>query len=114
MKINLHIERVVLEGLPVRRLDAGRFRESLQAEVAGLFAAGAWPDAFANGAAMPHLHAADIRLQQGEQPIALAQRLARAVHSAIRAQIPRGRSASADIPRTARRPQRQPQRRGVQ
>jgi hypothetical protein len=83
MTINLNIERIVLEGLPVSRRNGELVANVLQTELTRLFAQHAIPASLESGAAVPVLRAGTI---DPGSPIAsqpLGQQIARAVHGSI-------------------------------
>ena len=86
MKINLHIERVVLDGLPVASHQRGLVRSALEAELTRLLGAGGLSPQLMSGGAVPYLPASSIELTRGERPAQLGQQIAGAVHSGIGAE----------------------------
>jgi hypothetical protein len=83
MKINLHIERLVLDGLPLNDAAAvAQLRAGLEAELARLIVAAA-PGLPPTGGAVPRLQAAPIHLSPAAKPARLGQQIAQAVHGAL-------------------------------
>lgn len=83
MKLEIHIERLVLEGLPVNSAGGHHVQRAVQAELARLLGeAGLAPELQAGGS-LPHLKSADIGMTRGDKPAELGQRIAQAVHGAI-------------------------------
>ena len=56
----LHIERLVLDGLPVTSAEGTRIREAVESELLKLFAAGQLSGEFARGGARPLVNAPQI------------------------------------------------------
>jgi len=95
--ISLHIERLVLDGLPLTAAQAVRMQASLERELARLIAHGgdvrAWPGA---GAAQPAVAAPVVRWD-ATRPYQLGHALARNVFTSLNGRAPqaagpRGRS----------------------
>jgi hypothetical protein len=83
MNVNLHIERLVLEGLPFTSRDAALVREAVQAELARLFdqrdaAAGSFADA-----ALPSMQGTPLRPPATETPPHFGAAIAQSVYGAI-------------------------------
>ncbi|MGK9169296.1 hypothetical protein KXR53_23480 [Inquilinus limosus] len=83
MRIELHIERLVLDGLPVTAAEGPRVRAAVEAELARLLAAGGLGRDLAAGGALPRLSAPPIHLGRGERPDAIGRAVARSVHAGI-------------------------------
>ena len=83
MNINVHIERLVLDGLPVTSSQGSLVQAAVEAELARLLTAeGLSADCLAGGA-MPSLRAGGIHLMKDSNPTQLGQQIARAVHVGI-------------------------------
>jgi len=96
MRIKLHIERLVLDGLPASGADGPRLRAAVEAELARLLATGGLSRELATGGAVPQLPAPAISVDRGEQPGALGRAVARSVHAGIggpRPATPSGRGS---------------------
>jgi hypothetical protein len=83
MRIDLHIERLVLDGLAVTAADAQRVRTAMEDEVTRLLAGGALNPAFATGGAVPRIAAPQISLGPRERPDGIGRAVARSVHRGI-------------------------------
>ncbi len=57
MKINVHIERLILEGLPVSSWQGSQIRSAVQKELTRLLLAGGLPDELRGGIALPGIQA---------------------------------------------------------
>jgi hypothetical protein len=83
MNIRLHIERLVLDGLPVGAHDGHLVQAAVEAELSRLLAAGFGPDAFGQGFAVPSVRADAVRLEAGTTPQEIGAQVAQAVHGGI-------------------------------
>jgi hypothetical protein len=80
VSVHLHIERLVLDGLPLRETDAGRVRAALEAELASLVASGALPH---TGYAIDRVRAEPLRLAASHDAAGTGRAIASSVHSAL-------------------------------
>ena len=80
MKINVHIERLILDGLPIARQQGPVIQEALETELKRLLVAEGELN-FASGA-MPRVAAPGIELMDNN-PVRLGEQVARAVHGGI-------------------------------
>lgn len=83
MNINLHIERLVLDGVPVTRSQGPLLQAAVEAELARLLAIDGLSPDLAAGGAHPHIKAGNIQLANNSNPNQLGQQIARAVHGGI-------------------------------
>jgi len=84
MKIEVHIERLVLEGLPVSGQDRGRVHAAVVTELSRLIRAqGIVPGLQAGGAAAS-VRADDMRVDRQPSPRRLGTQIARAVYGGLR------------------------------
>ena len=83
MNINLHIERLILDGLPITRANGLLVQAAIEAELARLFAVGGLSPDLASGGARPSLQAGSIQPASDGNPARLGQQIAQAVYSAI-------------------------------
>jgi hypothetical protein len=81
MRITLHIEHLVLDGLPAA--DGARLRAAVEGELARLLASGGLRPDLAAGGAVARLAAPPIRLDRGGRPDAIGRAVARSVHAGI-------------------------------
>jgi hypothetical protein len=80
--VHLHIERLVLDGLPVSHHQGALVQAAIETELTRLLAEGnlgALP-----GGAVPHLRAASIQLTHDSQPAHLGHQIAQAIHSGLK------------------------------
>lgn len=83
MRIDVHIERLVLEGLPVESRDAGAIRAAVEGELATLLAERGLARDLASAGAIPRVSAPRIHLASPTDPATLGRRIARSVHGGI-------------------------------
>jgi hypothetical protein len=83
VNFNLHIERLVLDGLPVSSLQGAAVRAALERELARAFAAGGVPAQWSTGGIVPRLPAPQFNLAPGERPDAIGRHIARSLHRGI-------------------------------
>jgi hypothetical protein len=83
MRIDVHIERLVLEGLPVTSVDGPRVRAAMEGEIGRLLGATGLSRSFATGGAVPHIKAPNISLSSRERPDAIGRAVARSVQRGI-------------------------------
>jgi hypothetical protein len=83
MKIILHIERLVIEGIPLSSREATRSGAEMSAEVTRLLAAEPVPSRLQIGGAMPHLAAPILTLGRDNVPEMIGKQIAQAVHRGL-------------------------------
>jgi len=83
MTINLHIERIILDGLPLEAHHGPIVRAAIEAELARLLAAQGLPPALHAGGALPALRAAPIAIADAATPDAIGQQIARSVYGGL-------------------------------
>ncbi len=83
VKIRVHIERLILDGLPVERRQGPLVRASVEQELRRLLAAGGLADRLRRGGALPEVRAGDVQLAGKSQPARLGQQIARSVYDGI-------------------------------
>jgi hypothetical protein len=83
VNINLHIERLILDGLPVSALQGPAVRAALERELARALAAGGLPGQWGMGGAVPRLPMQQFNLAPGERPDAIGRHIARSLHRGI-------------------------------
>jgi hypothetical protein len=82
MKINLHIERLVLDGVIISPGQRDLLQESVTTELAQLLNNGGLADNFAEGVSLPRLSTNGIQLT-GNNTILLGQQIAQSVYGGI-------------------------------
>jgi hypothetical protein len=83
MKINVRIERLILDGLPIERRDGAAVQAAVEAELTQLFNSGALSPALLSSSMVPALSAAAIELHDTVNPSGLGQQIAQAVHKSL-------------------------------
>ena len=83
MNVNVHIERLVLDGIDLPRYDRAALKASVSAELARLLADGGLSSSLRAGGAVPSLPAGGIQLAAQSEPTHLGQQIARAVYGGL-------------------------------
>jgi hypothetical protein len=83
MKIVLHIDRLVLDGLPVGGSDSPRLRRALTRELTRLLGDGGVAQGLSGGVAVPRVAAPRLSCAAREKPDALGRKIAHAVYAGI-------------------------------
>jgi len=83
MKINLHIERLVLDGLPLADGQGAIVRAAVEGELARLLGDGGITQSLQEGIAPPNLRTDVIALNAESSPTQVGQQIARAVHGGL-------------------------------
>jgi hypothetical protein len=83
VNIELHIERLILDGLQVEPRDRSRFQAAVEAELTGLLASEGLRSELLSGAAVRSLGGGEIRLTNQTTPSQLGTHIAKAVHHGI-------------------------------
>lgn len=83
MNINLHIDRLILDGLPIERHHGPLVKAAVEAELSRLLAADGLANSLMAGGAMPSVRAPGIQLASDSNPTRLGQQIGRAVYGGI-------------------------------
>jgi hypothetical protein len=83
MNINLHIERLILDGLPMEAGHGARVQAAVEAELARLLVEGGLARELQSGGALPSVRAGAIQLTAESNSVQLGQRIARSVYGGI-------------------------------
>jgi hypothetical protein len=83
MKMNVHIERLILNGLPATSAQGPQIGSAIQTELVRLLATEGLKDELRGGIAVPHIRAGVIQLGAENQPAKLGNSIAQAVHEGI-------------------------------
>ncbi len=83
MNVNLHIERLILDGLPVAHSQGALIKAAVEAELGRLFGEGGVSPELRSGGAFPSVRANSIHASGENSPSRLGQQIARAVYSGI-------------------------------
>jgi hypothetical protein len=83
MNINLHIERIILEGLPVAAGQGAAVQAAIEAELTRLLAENGLASHLMSGGATPRIAAGEVQSSDESSALQLGQQIARAVHEGI-------------------------------
>jgi hypothetical protein len=83
LRINVQIERLVLDGLPIEHHHGQLVKAAVEAELGRLLAADGLADSLMSGGAMPSTRTPGIRLASDGNPTQLGQHIGRAVYGGI-------------------------------
>jgi len=83
MNINLHIERLVLDGLNITPGNSHLLRSAVESELTRLLAAGGLSSALVSGSAMPHITGTGIQLNANDSLSDLGSKIAGSVYGGI-------------------------------
>ncbi len=83
MKLHVHIDRLVLEGLPVTSLHGPLIQQAVEKELARLLETHGLADELRQGGAVPRVAAGSVQFGKDQRPAGLGQGIARAVHQGI-------------------------------
>jgi hypothetical protein len=83
MKIVLHIERLILDGLPLERRDAPTVQAAIETELTRLLASGGLSPSLMSGGALPAAQGGAIQLTNESTPTQLGTQIAQAVHGGL-------------------------------
>jgi len=84
--VRLHIERLVLDGVPLRAGQSAKLRAAVEAELTRLLSAGSLAAGLAGGGAVPTIRTRDVSLADAGTPVepsVLGERIARSVYGGI-------------------------------
>jgi hypothetical protein len=82
MKVNLHIERLILNGLPIERAQGPLVKAALEVELTRLLAEGGLGAELTSGGAVPAIKADSIELIDGS-PTLMGRQIARSVYGGM-------------------------------
>lgn len=83
MSINLHIERLVLDGLPVTRHQGGQIKAAIEVELAQLLVTHGFASQLNSGYAVPALKANPINVSPQPNVEPLGTQIAQSVYHSI-------------------------------
>lgn len=83
MNIQLHIERLVLDGLPLTRREGALVQVAIETELARLLGTEGLSPALTGGGMTPHLAAPAVTYAPGGDPAALGAQIAHSVYGSI-------------------------------
>lgn len=83
MRINLHIERLVIEGLPLEQAHASLVQSAVQQELAQLLGSKGIAPALMTGGAMSQAQGSNLRVGRESSPRQLGTQIANSVHEGL-------------------------------
>jgi hypothetical protein len=83
MKLNIHIERLILDGLPLEKRHAPQVKATMEKELSRLLAAHGLGQEWRSGGAVPKLRASGIQLWSETQPSQLGRQIAGSAYSIV-------------------------------
>jgi hypothetical protein len=83
MNINLHIERLVLDGVNIAPDQRHLLQASVETELTRLLTAGGLSPSLAQGTALPRMSTSGIQLTGGNDPTQLGQQIAQSMYGGI-------------------------------
>jgi hypothetical protein len=83
LNINLHIERLVLDGLPVARHDAPLVQAAVEAELSRLLTARGLSPSLSQDGALPAVRGDSLQLASESSPSQLGTQIAQAVYGGL-------------------------------
>lgn len=83
MKIELHIERLTLDGIASGPSQGGRVAAAVKRELERLLRNGGIAANLAGGAALPKIAVPEIRVSRSERPDRIGKRIAQSLHKGI-------------------------------
>ncbi len=81
--INIHIDRIVLDGLSIPYHQQPLLKETVETELARLFTVNGLASGLQAGGAVSHISAGDIQLTDVNNPTDLGQQIASAVYEGL-------------------------------
>jgi hypothetical protein len=83
MKIDLHIERLILDGLPAHNTQGPHLGAAIQAELTRSLESHGLSPELRSGIALPHIQGGQFQLGNHPQPATVGRKIAQAVHQGI-------------------------------
>ena len=83
MNINLHIERLILDGLPLAPAQSAQVRSAVETELRCLLTAGGLHAGLQSGIALPSVRADALQLNADSHPTQIGRQIAQAVYGGI-------------------------------
>ena len=83
MNINLHIERLILDGLPIESKQGALVKQAVEVELTRLLEANGLSASLQAGGALRHLQANSIQLSSEKMPTQLGEQIAQSVYGSI-------------------------------
>lgn len=83
MNLNLHIERLILDGLPLGDGQGAQVQQAVERELTWLLMAGELQNAWQSGGNVHRLQTAGIQIAQETRPTRLGEQIAGAVYGGL-------------------------------
>jgi hypothetical protein len=83
MNINLHIERLVLDGLPLEQRQGPQLQAAVERELTRLLSSTSSSSAFVSSGSLATINAGAIHLAEDASPLGLGKQIASAVYDGI-------------------------------
>ena len=83
MNIRLHVERLVLDGLPVSSSQSPQVKAAVEAELTRLLTANGLSHELRGGGAVPHIRAGGLEVGANRSPVHLGNQIAQSVYGGI-------------------------------
>ncbi len=83
MRTRIHIERLILDGLPLTTPAGARVRAAVERELARLLAVEGVSDRLRGGGEVPHVSAPRFRFAADDRPDTIGRNIARSIHRGI-------------------------------
>ena len=83
MNISIHIERLILDGLPMPQRERSRLQTAIEEELARLLADGSLAFDLCSPGVLPRLNGGVLELTGDEEPRQLGECIARAIYGGI-------------------------------
>lgn len=83
MRINLHIERLVLEGLPLHRRESSHVQAAVQQELTRILSLNGIAPHLQGGVAMPRAQGSNLQFAREASPRQLGTQIANSVHEGL-------------------------------
>lgn len=83
MNIQVHIERLILDGVTIAPSQRHLLQSTVESELARLLTNGGVASGLAGGVALPQVSASDIQLAGGNDPVQLGRQIAQSVYGGI-------------------------------
>lgn len=83
MNINLHIERLILDGVNIQPDQRHLLQSSVETELTRLFTNGGLSPSLAGGIALPHIATNSISSTGNNDPVQLGQHIAQSLYGGI-------------------------------
>ena len=83
MNIRIHIERLILDGLPITRSQGPLIQAAVEAELARLFNENGMAETLQTSIAVPSVRTNGMQLAPGSNPAQMGAQIAQSVYSGI-------------------------------